>query len=105
MGGRGRKNIWGTQIHFSLEFGSEGQKKSSSQILTRGYGPFDSFRGTILAWGGGVGTLLAWRVKPNLMVRISVLAHKFRGEDQKKGFRREILGFVLAFIRVFRPGT
>ena len=73
--------------------------------MPRGYGPFDSFRGTILAWGGGVGTLLAWWVGPNLMVRISVLAHKFRGEDQKKDLRHKILGFVLAFICVFRPGT
>ena len=39
---------------------------------------------------------------------ISVLAHKFRGEDQtklKNGLRRKILGFVLAFNRVFRPET
>ena len=36
------------------------------------------------------------------MVRISLLAHKFRGEDQKKkGLRREILGSALAFARVF----
>ena len=35
------------------------------------------------------------------MVWISVLAHKFSGEYQKKGLRHEILGFV----RVFRPGT
>ena len=43
-------------------------------------------------------------------MQISVLARKFRGEDQKKrrkkGLRRrENLGFALAFTRVFRPGT
>ena len=36
------------------------------------------------------------------MMRISVLAHKSRGEDQKeKGLRGEILDFVLVFTRVF----
>ena len=40
------------------------------------------------------------------MVLISVLALKFRGEDlKKKGLRREVLYFVLALTRVFRPGT
>ena len=39
------------------------------------------------------------------MVRISLLALKFRAEDQKKGLRREILGSVLAFTRVFRLET
>ena len=39
------------------------------------------------------------------MVRISVPANKFRGEDQKKDFRREILALILAFNCVFRPGT
>ena len=40
------------------------------------------------------------------MMRISVLAHKSRGEDQKeKGLRGEILDFVLVFTRVFRLGT
>ena len=41
------------------------------------------------------------------MVRISVFAHKFRGENQKKGLRRgrKIFGFVLAFNCIFRSGT
>ena len=40
------------------------------------------------------------------MVRISVLTHKFRGKDRKtkKGLQFEILSFVLALTRVFRPG-
>ena len=38
------------------------------------------------------------------MERNSVLAHEFKGET-KKGLRLEILGFVLAFTSVFRPGT
>ena len=38
------------------------------------------------------------------MVQISVHAHKFRGEDQKKkGLRREILGFYLADTCIFCP--
>ena len=42
----------------------------------------------------------------NLMVRISVPAHKFGGETfPKKGLRSEILGLVMAFTCVFRPGT
>ena len=41
----------------------------------------------------------------NLMVHISLFAHKFRGEDQKKGLRGEILGSVFVFTRVFLPGT
>ena len=39
------------------------------------------------------------------MVRISVLAHKFRGERSKKGLQRETVSFVLAFTGVFPPGT
>ena len=42
------------------------------------------------SWSGGK--------RRNLMVRISVLAHKFRDGDQKKGFRR-------AFTCVFHFGT
>ena len=38
------------------------------------------------------------------MAWMSVLAHKFTGEDKKKGLRREILGFVLRLLSVFRPG-
>ena len=33
------------------------------------------------------------------------LTTNFEGEDQKKGLRCKILGFVLAFSRAFRPGT
>ena len=58
------------------------KKRSSSQITPRGYGPFASFRGTILVRGES--TFIAWRGATNLMVRISVFAHKFRGNDQKK---------------------
>ena len=43
------------------------------------------------------------------MMRISLLVHKFSNKDQKKKhkkrFWRKILGLVLAYNRVFRPGT
>ena len=48
---------------------------------------------------------IAWQTRRNLMVRISVPAHKFRGEDQKNSLRCEILGLVLAFTCAFRIGT
>ena len=38
-------------------------------------------------------------------MRILLLAHEFRGEDQKKVLRCKILGSVLDFTRVFCPGT
>ena len=45
----------------------------------------------------------------DLMVRISLLARKFKGENQKKkkkkGLQRKILGSVLAFSSAFRPET
>ena len=41
----------------------------------------------------------------NLTVRISLLAHKFRGEEkEKKRLQREILGLVFAYTHVFHPG-
>ena len=54
---------------------------------------------------GGRARLLPGGARRNLMVRISLLARKFRGEEKKKGLQREILGSVLAFAPVFRPGT
>ena len=56
-GGRGgaEKILGGIQIKFSLKFWSEDQKKSSFQIAPSGYGPFASFRGTIMAWRGATG--------------------------------------------------
>ena len=49
----------GAQINFFLKFGSEDQKKFSSQITPSGYGWLASFRGhNILARGG---TFIAWR--------------------------------------------
>ena len=63
-------------VIFFFRFRSEYLKKVLSQITSRGYGPFASFQSTILARGGLVhkpgGT------QRNLIVRISVLAHKFR---------------------------
>ena len=104
-GGGQKKYLARAQINFSLKSRSEDQKRkkrSSSQITPRVYGPFASFRGTI--FDRGAGTFIAWWGRRNLMMRFSVLAHKFRGEDQKKGFRCKILAVVLAFSCVFRPG-
>ena len=39
------------------------------------------------------------------MVQISLLAHKFRVKIKKKGLRRDILGLILAYTRVFCPET
>ena len=52
---------------------------------------------------GGLVHCLAGRWK--LMVRISLLKHKFGVEHQNKDLRLEILRLVLAFTCVFRPGT
>ena len=57
----------GAQIDLTLIFGSEDQKKSLQP------GPLPSF-------GAQVSRRVAWR---NLMVRISLLAHKCRGKDKK----------------------
>ena len=76
--GRGsRKNIWGAQINFTLSFGREEQKKKGKKSSSW---PFTFIWSTILAWGG---TLLPSGARRNLMVRISLLAQKFRDEDQK----------------------
>ena len=88
--GQGRPPL--VQINFTLIFRSKDQIKKRSSSLS-----FTFFRETSLA-----------RVaRLSLMVRISLRAHKFRGEDQKnkKGLRREILGSIFVFTRVFRPGT
>ena len=63
-----------------------------------GSGPVAFFRGTIFARRV---TIFAWGVRLDPVVRISVLAHRFRDEDKKKGLHREILGFVVLFTRVF----
>ena len=65
------------------------------RLLTLKAQVFQGSGGTIFAWGGGGGA----RLDP--MVWIWVLAHRFRDEDQKKGLRRKILGFVVMFTRVF----
>ena len=90
-GGGGQKNIWGAQINFTLIFGKD-QKKG----LHPGHLP--SFEAQVsLEEARSLPDGARW----NLMVRISLLAHKFRDKDQKKGFRREIVGSVMAFTRVF----
>ena len=93
-GGGTEKILGGIQIKFSLKFWSEDQKKSSFQIAPSGYGPFASFRGTIMAWRGATGpygTELGF-------------CPQIQDEDQKS-LRCEIFGFVLAFTCVFRPET
>ena len=70
----GGGNIWGVQINFILIFGREDQKTSFYPGHLPAFGTQVSLgeprRGT---W---------W----NLIERISLLVHKFRGEDQKKVF-------------------
>ena len=89
--GGGRKNIWGAQINFTLIFGTEDQKRKKGLCGAK-----------VLL--GGARSLPA-RVQWNLMVWFLLLAHKFRGENQKKGLWRDILISVLAFARVFCPRT
>ena len=91
--GWGQKNIWRSQINFTLIFGREDQKKG----LHLGHLPF--FGAQVSLWDGGM--LLSVGALRNLMVRISRLDNKFRREDQKKVLRREILDVVLAYTRVF----
>ena len=70
-GGRGGRKIFrGAQINFTLIFGREDQKS-----LYPGRLPF----WVQVSLGGG--TFIAWW---KLMVRISLLAHKIRGHDQKR---------------------
>ena len=95
-GGGRRKNIWGAQINFTLIFGREDHKKNYGLHPSR----LRSFGAQVsLGWGGGI-CLLPGRVLRDVMVQISLLAHKFRGDD-KKSLRREILRLVLTFNRVF----
>ena len=99
-GGEGRKNIWGAQINFTLIFGREDQK-NKNKGLHPGLLPFFGAQVSL----GGRARSMPGRARRNLMVRISLLAHKFRGKGQKKDLQREILGSLLSFTRVFRPGT
>ena len=94
-GGGGQKNIWGTQINFTLIFGSDDQKTKQKKVLILAV---YLFRGTSLGLGEG-------GAERSLMVQNSFLSHKFRCEDKKKGFWRKISGFVFAFTRVYRPRT
>ena len=57
--------------------------------------------------GGGGGTFIVWRGRRNLMGCGSRFLATISGVVVKtrKGLRREILGFVLAFTCVFCPGT
>ena len=50
--------------------------------MPRVYGPFASFQGSILAREGG--TFIAWQGATEFCGAISVLARKFRSEDQNK---------------------
>ena len=110
-GGEGQKKyLERAQINFSLKCWSEDQKRKK-KVFIPNYAP--CIRAVCLlsghnsrsgGEGGKAGTFIAWWGRRNLILRFSVLAHKFRGEDQKKGFRLEILAFILAFSRVFRPG-
>ena len=71
------------------------KKRSSSKLTPRGYGPLASFRGIILARRGAQ----SWGAR-NLIVQ------NFRSCPlSQKSLRCKILDFVLAFIRIFCPGT
>ena len=81
--GGGMKIFGGHRQNFSSNLLVKTKKRSSSQITLRGYGPFASFWSTILAQRNSRFSYVAWRGVTNLMVRISVLASKFKCEDQK----------------------
>ena len=81
------KIFGGAQINFFLKFCSEDQRKKDfyPKLRTVDTGRLPPFVAQfslegVRSWPGGV--------RRNLMVRISVPAHRFRGEDQKK----EVLG-------------
>ena len=91
------KNIWGGTDQFYPHL-REGRPKKRSLSW-----PFTFFRSTKLARGGA--RSLPGGARRNLTVRISLLAHKFRGEEkEKKRLQREILGLVFAYTHVFHPG-
>ena len=76
----GAEKYLGAQINFTIILGSEDQKIKRSSSW-----PLIFFRGTSLAWGA----------RQSLMVRISLFAHKFRGENQKKRSSAQNLRFSL----------
>ena len=94
------EKIFGEQKKISLIFGVKTKKRSSSQLTPRGYDPFASFRGTTLARGRG-GTLMARRGATGSYASYFGSCPQIQGAYQKKGLRREMLGFVLAFTCLF----
>ena len=82
--------------------GRLGRKK---QIMPREYGPFASFRDSILArrWEGGLVYTLAGRDEILWCKSRFLPANSKVKTENKKGVQREILGFVLSFTCVFRP--
>ena len=94
----GAEKIFGwAQIHFTLIFGREDQKKVFIQAV------FFFFRSTSLAWGGG--HLLPDEARLNLTVQISLLAQKFMSENQKKVFSAKSQAQSWRLLVFFRLGT
>ena len=81
------------------------KERSPSHITPRGYRPFASFRGTILARGWGTFSLEGRNGILCCRSRFKLTNLGVKTKNQKKRFRRKILGFVLAFNRVFLSGT
>ena len=78
-------------LNFSSNSGVKTKKKHSfhPKLRPSEYGPFASFRGTILAREG---TLIAW-LSATESYGADLGSYPFRDEDQtKKGLRRKILG-------------
>ena len=72
------KIFGGAQTNLPTTLGEKTEKKF---FLMSSSWPFTFFWVTNLAWGA---YSLHGGARRNLMVRISLLAHKFRGEEQKK---------------------
>ena len=104
MSGGGRKNILGgqkkylggTDKFYLLRKRRPPKKKDLHPGRLSSFGAHALLGGTRSLPGGA---------QRNIMVRISLLAHKFRGEDQKKRSSARNLGSVLKFTRVFCSGT
>ena len=97
---RAEKIFGGAQINFRSNSGVKTKKKGFHPKTPSGYGPFASFRDTVLAREGICS--LPGGARRTLMMRISVPAHKFRGKAPRKGssarYLRLSFGVRLCFL-------
>ena len=87
----------GAQINFTFIFGRKNQKK----VFILAVNLFSVHKSRL---GKGARSLPGG-ARRNRMVQISLLPQDSGVKTKKKGLRREILGLVFAYTRLFRPGT